>query len=64
LTYDGHPLYYFAGDTKAGQTYGQAVDEFGAKWYALTPEGTAVPASAGNTKTTPNRGSDDGGDGY
>lgn len=48
LTYAGHPLYYFVKDRKAGQTTGQALDQFGAKWYALDAAGTAVvtaPAS-------------------
>jgi predicted lipoprotein with Yx(FWY)xxD motif len=48
LTYAGHPLYYFVKDRKPGQTTGQALDQFGAKWYALDAAGTAVvtaPAS-------------------
>ena len=42
LTYAGHPLYYFTGDEKAGQTHGQALTEFGAKWYVLNSAGSAV----------------------
>ena len=42
LTYAGHPLYYFAGDDSAGQTRGQAIDEFGAKWYVLNQAGDAL----------------------
>jgi predicted lipoprotein with Yx(FWY)xxD motif len=63
LSYAGHPLYYFAGDSKAGQVNGQAVDEFGAKWYALTPGGAAVHASRGSTATT-HKGTGGGGYGY
>jgi predicted lipoprotein with Yx(FWY)xxD motif len=51
LSYARHPLYYFAGDNKAGQTSGQAIDEFGAKWYAVDSAGTAVlnaPSNANN----------------
>jgi predicted lipoprotein with Yx(FWY)xxD motif len=33
VTYNGHPLYYFSGDRKAGDTNGQGVNAFGAKWY-------------------------------
>jgi predicted lipoprotein with Yx(FWY)xxD motif len=62
LTYAGHPLYYFDGDHKAGQTNGQAVDEFGAKWFALTPGGHPVPASAGRAHTGSSSGC--GGYGY
>jgi predicted lipoprotein with Yx(FWY)xxD motif len=47
VTYNGHPLYLFVKDTKAGQTNGQGVTAFGAAWFALTPSGTqaAAPAS-------------------
>jgi predicted lipoprotein with Yx(FWY)xxD motif len=39
VVYAGHPLYYYAGDTKAGQTKGQGLDQFGAEWYTLAPSG-------------------------
>jgi predicted lipoprotein with Yx(FWY)xxD motif len=39
VVYNGHPLYYYAGDAKAGQTNGQGLDQFGAEWYSLTPAG-------------------------
>lgn len=42
VTYNGHPLYYYAGDTQAGDTNGQELDQFGAKWYALTAAGDKV----------------------
>src|SRR6516162_10684996 len=42
--YDGHPLYYFAGDS-AGQTNGQGSDNFGAKWWLVAPSGTKITAS-------------------
>ena len=42
LTYKGHPLYYFAGDAKPGDTTGQGLDQFGARWYALTPGGVTI----------------------
>jgi predicted lipoprotein with Yx(FWY)xxD motif len=44
LSYAGHPLYYFAGDSQAGQTGGQALDQFGAEWFVLDPSGSAVTA--------------------
>ena len=48
VTYHSHPLYFFAKDTKAGQTKGEGLAAFGAKWFALSPEGTKVtpPASS------------------
>lgn len=39
VTYNGWPLYYFAGDTEAGQTNGQGV---GDNWYLLDPAGEAI----------------------
>jgi predicted lipoprotein with Yx(FWY)xxD motif len=54
LSYAGHPLYYFVGDSKAGQTRGQALDQFGAKWFVLNSAGAAVlnaPSSTGNGGT-------------
>ena len=37
VTYAGHPLYTYAGDTKAGQVKGQGLDQLGAEWYVLNP---------------------------
>jgi predicted lipoprotein with Yx(FWY)xxD motif len=42
VTYDRHPLYYYVGDTKPGQTSGQALDQFGAEWYVLAPGGNKI----------------------
>jgi predicted lipoprotein with Yx(FWY)xxD motif len=42
VTINGLPLYYFAGDTAAGQTNGQGI---GGKWYVASPAGTPVGAS-------------------
>ena len=42
VTYNGHPLYFFAGDTKPGETTGQAINQFGAPWYVLTAGGTEI----------------------
>ena len=42
LTYNGHPLYTYAGDTAAGQTRGQGLDDYGAEWYALSARGDKV----------------------
>ena len=45
VTYDGHPLYYFSGDSGAGQANGQGSDNFGAKWWLVAPSGADVTAS-------------------
>ena len=42
VTYAGHPLYYYAPDRKQGQITGQALDQFGAPWYALAPSGREI----------------------
>jgi predicted lipoprotein with Yx(FWY)xxD motif len=42
LTYDGHPLYLFEGDSQPGDTNGQGSDAFGAPWYVVSPSGSAI----------------------
>ena len=42
VTYAGHPLYYYAPDRARGQITGQALNQFGAPWYALAPSGTEI----------------------
>jgi len=44
VTLNGAPLYYFAADTKAGETNGQGV---GGKWYVASPTGAAASPSGG-----------------
>jgi predicted lipoprotein with Yx(FWY)xxD motif len=45
VTYDGHPLYYFAGDSGPGTATGQGSDSFGAKWWLVTATGSDVTAA-------------------
>jgi predicted lipoprotein with Yx(FWY)xxD motif len=42
VTYDGHPLYRYTGDSAPGDTNGQGVGDV---WFAVTADGT--PAAAG-----------------
>jgi predicted lipoprotein with Yx(FWY)xxD motif len=42
VTFAGHPLYFFSGDTKRGQTNGEGLKDFGAGWYALSPSGKKI----------------------
>lgn len=42
VTYAGHPLYYYAGDAKAGDTTGQGSTNSGAKWWILAPSGQPI----------------------
>jgi predicted lipoprotein with Yx(FWY)xxD motif len=44
VTYDGHPLYYFSGDSGPGAATGQGSDAFGAKWWLVAPTGSDVTA--------------------
>jgi predicted lipoprotein with Yx(FWY)xxD motif len=46
VTYHGHPLYTYAGDSAAGQTNGQGIDN---DWYAQT---TGSSTGSGATTTT------------
>ena len=50
VTYDGHPVYYYVGDQTPGQTTGQGLNQFGARWYALSAAGRAITS----TLKTPN----------
>src|SRR3954471_22998568 len=49
VTYRGHPLYYYASDaSKAGNTKGEDVSQFGSSWYVVGTNGKPVePDSAG-----------------
>jgi predicted lipoprotein with Yx(FWY)xxD motif len=50
VTYKGHPLYYFSGDTAAGQTNGQGSTAFGAKWWLLSPAGAPITSSSSSSQ--------------
>ena len=41
VTYNGHPLYYFAADT-AGMAKGQGYKDFGAGWYVVNAKGSKI----------------------
>lgn len=42
LTYAGHPLYLFAGDSRPGQVNGEGLRSFGARWYVVSVAGRPV----------------------
>jgi predicted lipoprotein with Yx(FWY)xxD motif len=52
VTYNRHPLYAYALDKLAGQTKGEGVAAFGAKWYALSATGTAIVKGTATSPTT------------
>jgi predicted lipoprotein with Yx(FWY)xxD motif len=39
VTYNGHPLYHYVGDAAPGDTNGQGVSAYGARWYAVASSG-------------------------
>jgi predicted lipoprotein with Yx(FWY)xxD motif len=45
VTYKGHPLYLYTGDTKAGQTKGEG---YGGIWYALKASGREAKKKSGS----------------
>jgi predicted lipoprotein with Yx(FWY)xxD motif len=51
VTYNGHPLYYFVADSGPGEAKGQGSDNFGAKWWLVSPAGADVTAAV--TSFTP-----------
>ena len=59
VTYAGHPLYTYVGDTKAGMTSGEGLTDFGGTWDAVAASGRSVES----TPSDPN-GSDGGYGGY
>jgi predicted lipoprotein with Yx(FWY)xxD motif len=56
-TFDGHPLYTFAGDTAPGQAKGNGLNVAGGVWHEVTTSGTAPAGSSSS-------GSGGGGYGY
>ncbi len=56
VTYNGHPLYTFQGDTASGQTNGQRSNGFGALWLVLSPTGTQIASSASSGGSSPSTG--------
>jgi predicted lipoprotein with Yx(FWY)xxD motif len=51
VTYNRHPLYTYALDTRAGQTRGEGSLNFGARWWAVSASGRAVVKAQTNSTT-------------
>jgi predicted lipoprotein with Yx(FWY)xxD motif len=49
VTYNGHPLYTYAGDKNPGDTNGQGVNAFGGGWFVLSSAGSQI---SGGTSPT------------
>jgi predicted lipoprotein with Yx(FWY)xxD motif len=42
VTYNGHPLYFFVGDRKPGDTTGEGINAFGGGWDVVSPSGAKI----------------------
>ena len=42
VTYAGHPLYTYSGDTRSGEVNSQNLKLFGAKWFVVNTAGAAI----------------------
>jgi predicted lipoprotein with Yx(FWY)xxD motif len=51
-TYDGHPLYTYAGDSAPGQNKGNGLNVSGGLWYDVPVSGAAPAASTAPAATT------------
>ena len=49
VTYNGHPVYAFTGDQSPGDSSGQGVNAFGARWYAISAAGNQVTGTASSS---------------
>ena len=58
VTYGGHPLYTYVGDTAAGKTSGEGLNLSGGLWWAVSPTGKAVKTTSSSS------GGGGGGGGY
>lgn len=52
VTYAGHPLYTYVGDTSAGQTNGEAKNLNGGEWYLLDPQGKKIDKDSNSSGST------------
>lgn len=62
VTYNGWPLYTFAGDSGPGVAHGQGITSFGGTWYVLNSAGDPVTAKSQPSASSSPAGS--GGYGY
>jgi len=49
VTYDGHPLYLYSGDSTAGDANGQGI---GGVWFAVTAKGAPAKAASGTSSSS------------
>ena len=56
LTYDGHPLYRYAGDQSPGDTNGEGLTQFGGGWDVVSPTGHKIEGGGATASSTSNGG--------
>lgn len=49
LTFNGHPLYTYTGDTAPGTASGNGINAFGGLWHEVPASGAAAPAGSSST---------------
>jgi predicted lipoprotein with Yx(FWY)xxD motif len=64
VTYNGHPLYTFVGDTSSGQATGQGINAFGGLWYVVNTAGDAVTGGSSSGGNGGGNGGSGGNSGY
>jgi predicted lipoprotein with Yx(FWY)xxD motif len=60
-TYDGHPLYTYAGDSAPGQAKGNGLDVSGGVWWEMTVSGAKPAAATGGSTGGSTSGNSGGG---
>jgi predicted lipoprotein with Yx(FWY)xxD motif len=63
VTYDGHPLYTYTGDTISGQVNGNGLNASGGMWWAITPSGTELGSASSSSSGSGSGGSSGSGSG-
>ena len=64
VTYSGHPLYTFEGDSSSGDTNGQGLTDFGGAWHVLSASGNPVTSQSTSTSSSTSSSSSGGSGGY
>jgi secreted repeat protein with Y-X4-D motif len=64
VTYAGHPLYTYSGDSSPGEANGNGLTFFGGKWSAMDESGEAVSSTASGESEEETSESSSGGYGY
>jgi predicted lipoprotein with Yx(FWY)xxD motif len=64
ITYDGHPLYTYSGDTGAGEVNGNDLNASGGLWWAATPSGSDLRSGAAPKASTSTSSGGSGGGGW